>query len=183
MKPEFMTGEEKMDFFELIDKRYSVRSYLSDPVEDSKLRQVLDAARMAPTAANRQPFQLIVVHTAGKIVELGKVYSAGWLAEAPLLICACSMPSQGWKHFHTGKNYCEVDVAIVMDHLILAASSLGLGTCWIAAFNHAELKRMLRLPDELEPVVLTPLGYPADHAEPKIRRPLEELVRYEQWHD
>jgi nitroreductase len=172
-----------MDFFELVDKRYSVRSYLPDPVEEAKLQQILEVARLAPTAASRQPFRLIVAHTAGKEAELRKVYSAGWLAQAPLLICACSLPAQGWKHFHTGKNYSDVDVAIVMDHLILAATNLGLGTCWIAAFDHTALRRMLHLPDELEPVVLTPLGYPADHAEPKIRRPLAELVRYEHWHD
>jgi nitroreductase len=172
-----------MDFFEVLEKRYSVRSYLPDPVEDAKLGQILEAARMAPTAANRQPFRLIVVHTAGKKAELNKVYGAGWLAGAPLLVCVCAVPSQSWTHFHTGKNYCDVDVAIVMDHLILAATGLGLGTCWIAAFDHSALKIMLRLPDELEPVVITPLGYPADNAEPKIRRPLEELVRYERWHD
>ena len=172
-----------MDFVELIDRRYSVRSYLPDPVEEAKLQQVLEAARLAPTAASRQPFRLIVVHTAGKEAELRKVYGAGWLAQAPLLVCACAMPSQGWKHFHTGKNYCDVDVAIVMDHLILAATSLGLGTCWIAAFDHSALRTMLHLPDELEPVVLTPLGYPADHAEPKIRHPMEDLVRYERWHE
>ena len=172
-----------MDFFEVLGKRYSVRAYLPDPVEEAKLQQVLEAARMAPTAANRQPFRLIVTHTAGKEAELSKVYGAGWLVQAPLLVCACAVPSQGWTHFHTGKNYCDVDVAIVMDHLILAAAALGLGTCWIAAFDHTALKRMLRLPDELEPVVLTPLGYPADSPQPKIRRPLEELVRYERWHE
>ncbi len=172
-----------MDFSELIDTRFSTRAYLPDPVEDSMLQQVLGAARLAPTAANRQPFRLIVVHTAGKEAELKKVYSTEWLSQAPLLICACSVPSQGWKHFHTGKNYCDVDVAIVMDHLIMAATALGLGTCWIAAFNHAALNKMLRLPDELEAVVLTPLGFPAEKARPKIRRPLEDLVRYEQWHD
>jgi nitroreductase len=172
-----------MDFFDLIDRRYSVRAYRPDPVDDATLQQVLDSARMAPTAANHQPFCLIVVHTAGKAAELKKVYGAGWLAEAPLLICACAEPSRGWKHFHTGKNYCDVDVAIVMDHIILAATSLGLGTCWIAAFDNTALKKMLRLPDALEPLVLTPLGHPADHAEPKIRRPLEELVRYEHWRE
>jgi nitroreductase len=172
-----------MDFFEVLEKRYSVRSYLPDPVEESKLQQVLEAARMAPTAANRQPFRLIVVHTAGKEAELRKVYGASWLAEAPLVICACAVPAQGWKHFHTGKNYCDVDVAIVMDQLILAAVSLGLGTCWIAAFDHTALRRMLHLPDDMEPVALTPLGYPADNAGTRVRRPLEELVRYEHWHD
>jgi nitroreductase len=175
--------ENYVDFFELIDTRFSTRAFLPDPVEDKMLQQVLDAARMAPTAANLQPFRLIVVHTAGKQAELKQIYRPGWLSQAPLMICACSVPSQGWKHVHTGKNYCDVDVAIVMDHLIMAATALGLGTCWIAAFDHTALKKMLHLPDELEAIVLTPLGYPAEKAVPKIRRPLEDLVRYERWRD
>ena len=122
-----------------------------------------------------------MVHTAGKEAELGRVYAARWMAQAPLLVCVCAVPSQGWTHSQTGKNYCDVDAAIVMDHLIMAATDLGLGSCWIAAFNHEALRKMLRLPDELEPVVLTPLGYAADSPRPRMRRPIEELLRYERW--
>jgi nitroreductase len=170
-----------MSFFELIKKRYSVRAYKPDAVEENKLVQVLEAGRLAPTAANRQPFQLIVIHTAGREAELKRVYHRGWFSQAPLLICACALPSQGWHRRTDGKDYSAVDVAIVMDHLTLAATELGLGTCWVAAFDVDAARELLRLPDDVEPVAFTPLGYPADQSEPKSRKSLSELVRYEHW--
>jgi nitroreductase len=169
-----------MEFSELIKKRYSVRAYKPDPVEDEVLNQVLEAARLAPTAANRQPFQLIVIPTAGREAELNRIYRKDWFVQAPLVICACAIPAQGWVRMD-GKNYTDVDVAIVMDHLILAATSLGLGTCWIAAFDPTATREVLRLPDGVEPIVFTPLGYPADQPKPKKRKALSELVRYERW--
>ena len=85
-----------MEFSELIKKRYSVRAYKPDPVEEEKLQQVLDAARLAPTAANRQPFQLIVIQTAGREAELKRIYGRDWFVQPPLIICACGVPGQGW---------------------------------------------------------------------------------------
>lgn len=169
-----------MEFAELIHKRYSVRAYRPDPVEDEKLRQVLEAARLAPTAANRQPFQIIVVHTAGRRKEMGRIYQREWFTQAPLLLCACGVPRLGWVRADN-RRYLDVDVAIVMDHLILAAADLGLGTCWVAAFNAGAARDVLGLPEEVEPLIFTPLGYPADEAQSKERKPLEELVRYERW--
>lgn len=169
-----------MEFSELIEKRYSVRAYKPDPVEDDKLRQVLEAARLAPTAGNRQPFQLIVIPTAGREAELRRIYDRDWFVQAPLVICACGIPAQSWVR-RDGKNYTDVDVAIVMDHLILAATSLGLGTCWIAAFDPTAAREVLGLPDGVEPIAFTPLGYPADQPKPKKRKALSELVRHERW--
>jgi nitroreductase len=167
-----------MDFSELIQRRYSVRAYKPDPVEEEKLAQVLEAARLAPTAANRQPFQFIVIRTAGREAELERIYGRAWFTQAPLVICACGIPSQGWVRGSDGKNYTDVDVAIVMDHLILAAADLGLGTCWVAAFNPTAAREVLGLPDGVEPIAFTPLGYPADEPRPKKRKPLSDLVRY-----
>jgi nitroreductase len=169
-----------MEFTELVKKRYSVRAYKSDPVEEDKLHQVLEAARLAPTAANRQPFQIIVVHTAGRETELSRLYGRDWFVQAPLIICACGMPDKSWVR-SDGKNYNDVDVAIAMDHLVLAAANLGLGTCWIAAFDPVAVREVLGLPDDVEPVALTPLGYPADEPSSKKRKALSELVRYEHW--
>ena len=169
-----------MEFSELIETRYSVRAYKADPVEDEVLHQVLEAARLAPTASNRQPFQLIVVTTAGREAELRRVYDSDWFAQAPLVICACGIPAQGWTR-SDGKNFTHVDVAIVMDHLILAAANLGLGTCWIGAFDPTATREVLGLPDGVEPIAFTPLGYPADQPKPKQRKALSELVRYERW--
>ncbi len=169
-----------MEFSELIKKRYSVRAYKPDPVEDEVLNQVLEAARLAPTADNRQPFQLLVIHTAGREAELRRIYDRDWFVQAPLVICACGIPSQGWVR-RDGKNYTEVDVAIAMDYLILAATEAGLGTCWIGAFDPVATREVLGLPDDVEPIAFTPLGYPADQPEPKKRKALSELVRYERW--
>ena len=169
-----------MEFLELIRKRYSVRAYKSDPVEDEKLQQVLEAARLAPTAANRQPFQIIVIHTDGRQEELKRIYGKDWFTQAPLVLCACGVPRQAYMRADK-RRYLDVDVAIVMDHLILAATDLGLGTCWIAAFNAEAAREILNLPEGVEPLIFTPLGYPADEPGPKERKPLEELVRYEGW--
>lgn len=170
-----------MEYSKLIAARYSVRAYRSDPVEDEKLQIVLDAARLAPTAANRQPIQLVVMHTAGREKEIGKIYRRPWFVQAPLVIAVCAISSQAWVREGDRFNARLIDAAIVADHLILAATNLGLGTCWVAAFNVDAARSVLQLPDGAEPVIFTPLGYPADEPGPKIRKPLTDLVRYEHW--
>jgi nitroreductase len=169
-----------MDFSTLIKKRYSVRGYRSEPVEKEMLEQVLDAARLAPTASNRQPFRIIVAQTERRREEIRRMYDRDWFVEAPTVICVCGVKSEAWIS-RGGMNYVYVDVAIVMDHIILAATDLGLGTCWVGAFEKDVAREVFRLPDDLEPVVMTPLGYAADQPEPKERRSIEELVRYERW--
>jgi nitroreductase len=170
-----------MDYTDLIAARYSVRAYKPDPVEDEKLQKVLEAARIAPTAANRQPFQLIIIHTRGREDELRRIYHRDWFVQAPLILCAVGIPSQGWERSDDQRRYLDVDVAIVMDHLILEAANQGLGTCWIAAFNARAAREVLNLPDHVEPLIFTPLGYAADHPGVKERKSLDELVRYERW--
>lgn len=170
-----------MEYSELIGARYSVRAYRPDPVEDEKLQAVLEAARLAPTAANRQPIQLIVMRTAGREEEIGKIYRRPWFVQAPLVIAVCAISSQAWVREGDRFNSRMIDAAIVADHLILAAANLGLGTCWIAAFNMEAARSVLRLPADAEPVIFTPLGYPADQPGPKTRKPLTDLVRYEHW--
>lgn len=170
-----------MDFLKLVQTRYSVRSYKSEPVPDELLQQVLEAARLAPTAASRQPFQLLVVHTKGRQHELKALYTRDWFLQAPILIGICTLAAQAWVRKSDGKNYADVDAAIVMDHLILAAADLGLGTCWIAAFDPPAARGLFKLPAGVEPVAFTPLGYPADTPKPKQRKPLAELIQYENW--
>ena len=169
-----------METFETITKRYSVRAYKPNPIEDEKLLRVLYAARLAPTACNIQPFQLIVIHTAGREAELNRIYKQPWFAHAPVVICACGVPSQAWIR-RDGKSYLDIDVAIAMDHLILEATNQGLGTGWIGAFDADAARQVLGIPAEVEPIAFTPLGYPADSPREKTRKPLEEIVRYEHW--
>ena len=169
-----------MDFQELVTKRYSARAYQPEPVEEEKLQQVLAAARWAPTAHNNQSFQFIVLRTAGREEELKRIYSRAWLCRAPLVIIACAVAAEGWLRMDS-KNYSEVDTTIAMDHLVLAAANCGLGTCWIAAFDPQALREILGLPAGIEPIALTPLGYPADQPSAKKRKPLSSLVRYDHW--
>ncbi len=170
-----------MDFQKLIEARYSTRTYKPDPVPDELLRQVLEAARLAPTAANRQPFQIIVIHTEGRWEELRRIYDRAWFVQAPLVIGICTQPAGAWTRSSDKKCYADVDAAIVFDHLVLAAADLGLGTCWVAAFDPPAARAVLSLPDDVDPIAFTPLGFPADQPAAKQRKPIEELVRYEQW--
>jgi nitroreductase len=169
-----------MDFFELIHNRGSIRGYKTDPVEDEKLRAVLEAARSAPTAHNNQPFRLLVIHTAGRWDELAQIYGRPWFTQAPILIGMIGVPSEGWTR-HDGKNYYEVDAAIAMDHLILAAHNLGLGTCWVGDFDPEAAFKVLNLPEDVVPIAFTPLGYPDKNPREKVRKPLADLVLYEEW--
>lgn len=169
-----------MDFRDLIRARYSVRAYRPEPVAGDALQQVLEAARLAPTADNRQAFRVIVIHTAGREAELRRIYHPHWFAQAPLVIGVVGLPAKNWAR-KDGRNYVDVDCAIVMDHIVLAAADLGLGTCWVAAFDPAAAREVLGLPADAEPIAFTPLGHPADAPRPKTRAPLDDLVRWERW--
>jgi len=167
-----------MTFLELVNKRSSVREYGARPVPREVIEKCLEAARIAPSACNAQPFQFIVIHTKGREAELRRIYSASWFVQAPIVICACGIPGDSWCR-QDGKNYCDIDVTIAMDHLILAATAEGLGTCWIGAFNPPAVRKVLNLPDGLDPIALTPLGYPLDDAQrPKNRKAISDFVRY-----
>jgi nitroreductase len=169
-----------VDFLELARKRYSVRAYKPQAVEDQKLAQVLEAVRLAPTAANNQPIRFVVIHTAGREQELRRIYDRDWFVSAPIVICGCGVLAEAYVG-KGGRNTAEVDVTIATDHLILAATSLGLGTCWIGAFDPQAAREVLGLPQGVEPMIFTTLGYPADTPEPKERKALEDIVRYETW--
>ena len=170
-----------MNFNELIKARYSVRAYKNDPVPEEVLQQVLNAAWLAPTAGNRQPFQIIVIRTAGRQEELGRIYEREWFTQAPLVIGICAVTEEAWVRKFDDKCYSYVDAAIVFDHLILAAADLGLGTCWVGAFDPEAACEVLGLPDGVEPIAFTPLGYAADMPKPKKRKDAENLIRYERW--
>lgn len=170
-----------MDFKNLMVARYSCRAYTAQPVEEEKLALILEAARMAPTAANRQPFRVMVIHTAGREAELRRIYNKDWFVQAPIVLAVCGVPEEAWKRRMDNWSALDVDAAIVMDHMILMATELGLGTCWIAAFDPQAAREVLGLPSEIVPLLFTPLGYPADAPRAKVREPLSELVRYERW--
>jgi len=169
-----------MEFIALARKRYSVRSYKAELIEDDKLQLALQAAHLAPTAANRQAFRLIVVRTKSRESELLRIYNRPWFVQAPVVICMCAIPDEAWVR-SDGKNYSDVDAAIVMDHLVLAATDLGLGTCWIGAFDPVAARQVLGVPQQVAPIAFTPLGYPADQPPAKRRKNLDDLVKYDHW--
>ena len=172
-----------MEFRELIEKRYSVRAYRPDPIPEEKLERVLDAARLAPTAVNRQPFRIIVIATAEAREALGRVYHRAWFVQAPLVLGVVGVASEAWTRSFDGARYHVVDATIAMDHLVLAAANEGLGTCWVCNFDPAQAREVLSLPPNVEPVAFTPLGYPADTPGPKSRRSLDQLVMRGRWRD
>jgi nitroreductase len=166
-----------MDFKQLAAHRYSSRSYEPREVDAEHLDQVLEAGRIAPTAANRQAFHIVVITDAEMRGRMKAAYRREWFYTAPVILVACGIPARNWVR-SDGKNYNDVDVAIVMDHIILQAADLGLGTCWIADFDRQAVCDILALPDGVEPVALSPLGYPSDSPRPKKRRTLEDLVSW-----
>ena len=124
-----------------------------------------------------QSFRVVVINTDGRREELKKIYPGDWMSEAPLVLAVCSVVGQTWIR-RDKKNYGDVDAAIVMDHIILAATALGLGTCLIASFQPQALKDIFQLEENLEPIVLTPLGYPSEAYVQRTRKSIEDLVIY-----
>lgn len=172
-----------MTFLELAKKRYSVRSYKNIPVEEDKLIQILEAGRVAPSAVNFQPLHFIVFRDEEMRKKVADTYEIGaWIYEAPVIIMICGDHSKAWRR-PDGKGHCDIDAAIAADHMTLAAAELGLGTCWVCNFDTRALHKLLRLPPHVEPIVLLPLGYPADQGDPgrheTKRKKMEEIVHWD----
>ena len=171
-----------MNFDKLLHQRYSCRHYSPKEIDEELFNQVLESARLAPTAANRQPFQVIIIKTAGNEDDLARVYPREWFTQPPIILCVVCQPEEGWKRTkYDNESYAVVDAAIVMDHITLQAADIGLGTCWIGDFNPEEAREFLQLPSDVEPVAFTPLGYPLDEPKPKVRKELEDIIRYDKW--
>jgi nitroreductase len=170
------------DFLELARRRKSIRGYAQRSVPPEMLEKVLEAARLAPSAKNLQPYHIIVVQRPEQMERLHAVYPAPFFKEAPVVLAVCMEPAAAWtRDRHDGKHYAEVDATIAADHMTLEAEDLGLGTCWIAAFDPVKTREVLELPEGVEPLVLLTLGFPTDSGREKKRKSLEELVRYERW--
>jgi nitroreductase len=169
-----------MDFQELIRVRRSIRGYKPDPISDDVLHRVLGAGRVAPTAANLQPFHLILVTDAEVRERMKAVYARDWFHTAPAILVGCAEPAKAWKR-SDGVNAAEVDLAIVMDHIILAATEEGLGTCWVLAFDEAKAKELLGVPAEVRVIAMTPLGYPNAEPRPFARKRIEDLLHKDHW--
>ena len=170
-----------MDFLELAKNRYSCRKYDSRPVEVDKLELILEAGRVAPSAANYQPWHFHVIREADNLAKIHQVYHREWFRTAPVVIVICGDHNRAWKR-SDGKDHSDIDVAITTDHMTLQATDVGLATCWICNFNALKTSELLKLPDHLEPAVILPLGYPLDRVDPERhmqkRKPLTEIVTF-----
>ncbi len=169
-----------MEFYDVLKVRRSIRKYKSAPVEQDKIDRILEAVRLAPSAKNFQPWHFLVIMDESGRHALREAYPKEWFFTAPVIICACGEPAKAWVR-RDGKNYLDVDVAIAFEHLILAAAAEGLGTCWIGAFDPAAVKRVLGLPAGVEPIAMTPLGYPDEEPRTLSRRTIADFVRHERW--
>lgn len=170
-----------MDVFQAVRTRRSIRRYKDKPVEKEKLSKVLEAARLSPSANNNQPWNFIVVTDKIKRKKLFPAYSSDWFIKAPVIIVACSFPQEAWSR-QDGEEYWKVDIAIAMQSMVLVAHELGLGTCWVGAFNEAKVKEALGIPKEVRLIAMTPLGYPAEKKGPVTeRKTAKEIIHYECW--
>jgi nitroreductase len=167
-----------MEMLEIIKKRYSVRDYTTEAVDDEKILKILEAGKWAPSACNIQPCTIIVIRKTASKEKLRPAYNRDWFINAPVIIAVCVDRKSAWSR-SDGLGYGMADAAIIMDHMILTASELGLGTCWIGAFKVPEARIALQLPDHIDPIVFSPLGYPAKEAPIKKRKEIEALTSWE----
>jgi len=170
-----------MEFVKVITDRKSIRKYdTSKPVPDEVLNRVLDAARLAPSACNIQPCHFIVIKDPAVKEKMKEAYGRDWFWTAPVIIAGCVDKKVSYKR-KDGRDFSEVDLTIAMDHLILAAANDGLGTCWIGAFDNAKTRDILKVPEHIDIVAMTPIGYPAENPAARPRKSLGEIVHNNRW--
>jgi nitroreductase len=171
-----------MTVFEVIQKRLSIRKYREDPIPEDVLLRVLEAARLAPSGKNLQPWKFIVVKDQQIKEELAKASAnQKFIAKAPVIIVACGYPDDCYAHMGRYMKSWPVDVAIALEHLILQACEENLGACWIGAFEEGEVKSILGIPDEVRVLALTPLGYPDETPRPRGRKEFKQIVSYDRF--
>ncbi|MHC1704414.1 MAG: nitroreductase family protein [Tenuifilaceae bacterium] len=166
-------------FIELARNRYSCRSYQNRDIPKELIEKVLEASRIAPSAVNFQPWCFIVISDNSLKKKISSCYARPWLESAPIIIVACGDHNRSWRRAD-GKDHCDIDLAIAIDHLMLAATDLGLATCWVCKFDVMKCASILELPSNISTIALIPLGYPADTCNPnrhnEKRKPLNEIV-------
>lgn len=170
-----------MTFDQLINSRFSVRSFLPSKIDRSTIVEILEAARIAPSAVNYQPLHFIVISEENNLSAMHEVYQRIWFRDAPVCIVVCADHSQSWKRKADGKDFADIDAAIAIDHLVLKATELGLGTCWVCNFDVELASKKLELPEHIEPIAIIPLGYTTAKPSEKSRKHLSELVHWEKF--
>ena len=177
-----------MNVFEAISMRRSVRNYSPRPIPDEVMVRMCQVLHMAPSACNLQPWHFVLVLDQTLRQQLAKAANEqNWMAAAPITVVACGLPGQAYQHMGGHGNSVDIDVAIALDHLMLAAAADGLGTCWIGAFSEPAIKRLIDAPPDVKVVAMTPLGYPATadlqhRLQSADRKPLAEIFSADRYH-
>lgn len=159
---------------ETITNRYSCRAYTAERVSAEDLEYIKECVRLAPSAVNRQPWRFRLIESAEEKEKIRKCYDREWFATAPLYILASVRHDEEWTRAD-GKRHGDIDVAIAVEHLCLAAAELNLGTCWVCNFDADMCRKLFNMPAEEEPTVVIPLGHPACEPSPKKRRPMTDI--------
>ena len=171
-----------MDFYKLIRERESIRNYDPErPVDKDTLDRILEAGRLAPSAANFQPWRFLLVSSPEMLDKVRPCYGREWFADAPHILVVVGKVDQAWVRKKDDYNFIETDLTIAMDHMILAAEFEGVATCWIGAFDPDMLRKALSLTENEIVYSLTPLGYPKEGFTKKMdkkRKPLDEVVEH-----
>ncbi len=168
-----------MNFKELVLTRESVRSYDSEkPIPMDLIIDILETAHFAPSAVNNQPWEILVFTSGEKLEEIKSCYKRDWINSAPVIIAVKGDKSKSWIRKTDGYNSLETDLAILMDHIILAATEKGLGTCWVENYIPEKLAEVLELKPNEEIFAITPLGYPSKGyiSHQKKRKSLNEIA-------
>lgn len=169
-----------MDVLDAIKSRRSIRAYEARDVEEEKLKNVLEAGRLSPSASNRQERRFVILKDAATRKALSEAAkNQTFVAQAPVVIAACSVETD--YIMMCGQYAYSIDTAIAVDHMTLAAVEQGLGTCWIGAFDEKKVRKILKIPDNIRVVALLPLGYPAAIPHPTPRKSIDEIVMRERW--
>ena len=169
-----------MEFIDLAKKRFSLRKFSDKKVEQEKLDRILEAGRVAPTAVNKQPQRIIVLNNEDSLNKVKK--STKYHFDAPVIIIVCYDSEESWKNPFNDNDGGVLDVSIVITQMMLEATNLGMGTTFVAYFDPEVVSKEFELPDNIIPVALLPLGYPADDAQPSkshgSRKEIKETVSY-----
>ncbi len=170
-----------MNIYEAIQKRRSIRRYKPDTIPEDKLNRLLEAARLAPSGKNGQPWRFIIVKDKTmRDALIPACRNQAFIAGAPVVIVACAREEESYQKQGGYMKSWSIDIGIALEHLILAAAAEGLGTCWIGAFEESKIRQALNIPTDLRIVALTPVGYPAEEPTPKPRKPFNEIIFYDQ---
>ena len=169
-------------FMSVVLGRYSCRNFDENrEVSRQYVEEVVEAARMAPSAVNLQPWTFVAV-TSPEIRECILEKSRPAFLKAPVLLVACGHHDKAWHRRDDNKDHTDIDVAIAVEHICLAATTLGLSTCWVCSFDVEATKKALNLPDQIEPIALIPLGYSSDGTIPeKKRKTMTEILKWEKF--